>query len=154
MMLRAAKIVSLLLFVVWSAGAATALEAFRTESLTIRTAAKNEYRFDVEIAETPRQMMQGLMFRKALAPDAGMLFVHERDTLATMWMKNTYIPLDMVFIDRTGRIVGIHERAEPHSLDTIAAPEPVRAVLELAGGMTSRLGIREGDRVLHPAFGG
>ncbi|HSK40400.1 MAG TPA: DUF192 domain-containing protein [Arenibaculum sp.] len=154
MILRAAKIVSLLVFVVWSVGTAAALETFRTESLTIRTAAGNDYRFDVEMAETPGQMMQGLMFRTELAPDAGMLFVHEHDTLATMWMKNTYIPLDMVFVDRTGRIVGIHERAQPHSLDTIAAPEPVRAVLELVGGITSRLGIRKGDQVLHPAFGG
>ncbi|HEV7369017.1 DUF192 domain-containing protein [Arenibaculum sp.] len=131
---------------------ASATETFRTEPLTIRTAAGGEYRFTVEMAETPKQMAQGLMYRTEMAPDAGMLFVHEEDRVATMWMKNTYIPLDMLFIDRTGRIAGIHENAEPRSLRTIAAPEPVRAVLELNGGIASRLGIRVGDRVVHPAF--
>jgi uncharacterized membrane protein (UPF0127 family) len=135
-----------------SAVPASATETFRTEPLSIRTAAGSEYRFVVEMAETPKQMMQGLMYRTELAPDAGMLFVHEADRVATMWMKNTYIPLDMLFIDRTGRIAGIHERAQPRSLRTIAAPEPVRAVLELNGGTASRLGIRVGDRVVHPAF--
>jgi uncharacterized membrane protein (UPF0127 family) len=70
----------------------------------------------------------------------------------SMWMKNTLIPLDMVFIGRDGRIVNIHERAVPGSLDSISSAAPVRGVLELNGGITSRLGIRAGDRVIHEAF--
>jgi uncharacterized protein len=73
--------------------------------------------------------------------------------MATMWMKNTLIPLDMLFVDAQGRIVNIHERAVPGSLDTLAAAAPVRAVVELNGGTVARLGIRPGDRVLFPIFG-
>jgi uncharacterized protein len=150
MIARLAKAVTFLLVLVLAlpAGAVT----FKTGQLTIETAGGGKYRFDVEIAETPQQMMQGLMFRNSMPEDAGMLFIHRRDHVATMWMKNTLIPLDMLFIDREGRIVGIHERARPHSLETIAAPEPVRAVLELNGGISGRLGIRKGDRVIHPVF--
>jgi len=132
---------------------AAALETFKVEPLTIETAAGGKYRFDVEMARTPAQMAQGLMFRNSLAPDAGMLFIHETDRVASMWMKNTLIPLDMVFIAADGRIADIRERAQPHSLETISSAVPVRAVLEIGGGMASRLGIRRGDRVLHPAFG-
>lgn len=150
MIARLLKALPFLLVLVMAlpAGAVT----FRTERLAIETAGGGKFRFDVEIAETPQQMMQGLMFRQSMPPDAGMLFVHRRDQVATMWMKNTLIPLDMLFIDREGRVVGIHKNAKPHSLDTIAAPGPVRAVLELNGGISDRLGIREGDRVVHPAF--
>jgi uncharacterized membrane protein (UPF0127 family) len=73
--------------------------------------------------------------------------------MATMWMKNTLIPLDMLFVDSTGHIVNIHERAVPRSLDTIAAAAPVRAVIELNGGTAARLGIKPGDRVIYPIFG-
>lgn len=132
---------------------AGAAETFRTERLTIETASGGRYGFDVEMALTPAQMAQGLMFRTELAPDAGMLFVHAADQLATMWMKNTLIPLDMLFISADGRIAHVHERAQPHSLATISSGVPVRAVLEIGGGMAQRLGIRKGDRVLHPAFG-
>ncbi|WP_207478597.1 DUF192 domain-containing protein [Arenibaculum pallidiluteum] len=134
-------------------GPAGALETFKVEPLTIETAAGGRYRFNVEMAQTPAQMAQGLMFRKELAPDSGMLFVHPADQIASMWMKNTFIPLDMVFISSDGRVADIRERATPHSLETISSSVPVRAVLELAGGIVSRLGIRRGDKVLHPAFG-
>jgi uncharacterized membrane protein (UPF0127 family) len=93
------------------------------------------------------------MFRQSLAPDAGMLFDFGSPSRAMMWMKNTLIPLDMLFVDAQGRIVNIHERAVPGSLATIAAAAPVRAVIELNGGTAARLQIRPGDRVIFPIFG-
>jgi uncharacterized protein len=128
------------------------LQQFPISELTI-ISATGPHRFKVELAETPAQMMQGLMFRTSLAPDAGMLFDYRRPTPATMWMRNTFIPLDMLFVDERGRIVNIHERAVPRSDDVIAAAEPVRAVIELNGGTAARLGIEPGDRVVHPIFG-
>jgi uncharacterized membrane protein (UPF0127 family) len=127
------------------------LQQFPKSELTI-ISATGPHRFKVELAETPAQMTQGLMFRTSLAPDAGMLFDYRRPTPATMWMRNTLIPLDMLFVDAQGRIVNIHERAVPQSLDVIAAAEPVRAVIELNGGTAARLGIEPGDRVVHPIF--
>ena len=134
----------------FSAGAD--LQQFPTSELTI-ISATGPHRFKVELAETPAQMTQGLMFRVSLAPDAGMLFDYQQPTAATMWMRNTLIPLDMLFVDTQGRIVNIHERAVPQSLDVIAAAEPVRAVIELNGGTAARLGIAPGDRVVHRIFG-
>jgi uncharacterized membrane protein (UPF0127 family) len=128
------------------------LAQFPSAALTIVTASGPQ-KFTVELATTPEQMAQGLMFRRSLAPDAGMLFDFESPSMATMWMKNTLIPLDMVFVDATGHIVNIHERAVPESLATIAAAAPVRAVIELNGGTAARLGIRPGDRVVYPIFG-
>lgn len=93
------------------------------------------------------------MFREELAPDAGMLFDFKQPTMATMWMKNTLIPLDMLFVDQAGRIVNIQERAVPLSTAIIAAAAPVRAVIELNGGTAARLGIKPGDRVIFPIFG-
>lgn len=111
------------------------------------------HNFDVELALTPDQQQQGLMWRQQLPADHGMLFVHERQRLATMWMRNTLLPLDMLFIDARGRIAHIAERTVPQSLQTISSREPVLAVLELNGGSASRLGIAVGDRVIHPVFG-
>jgi hypothetical protein len=128
------------------------LQRFPTSELTI-ISATGPHRFKVELAETPAQMTQGLMFRTSLAPDAGMLFDYQKPTAATMWMRNTLIPLDMLFVDAQGRIVNIHQRAVPQSDEVIAAAEPVRAVIELNGGTAARLGIEPGDRVVHPIFG-
>ena len=131
---------------------AAELQKFPTSELTI-VSKSGKHRFKIEVAETPAQMEQGLMFRTALAPDAGMLFVYQTPTVATMWMRNTLIPLDMLFVDTQGRIVNIHQRAVPQSLDVISAAAPVRAVIELNGGTAARLGIEPGDQVLHPIFG-
>jgi uncharacterized protein len=128
------------------------LQTFPTSELTI-VSESGSHHFKIEVAETPAQMEQGLMFRTSLAPDAGMLFIYPRPTVATMWMRNTMIPLDMLFVDARGRIVNIHQRAVPQSLDVISAAEPVRAVIELNGGTVARLGIEPGDRVLYPIFG-
>ena len=128
------------------------LQRFATSELTILSAT-GAHHFTVELAETPAQMEQGLMFRRTMAPDAGMLFDYKQPTVATMWMRNTLIPLDMLFVDAQGRIVNIHQRAVPQSLDVIAAAAPVRAVIELNGGTAARLGIAPGDQVKHPIFG-
>jgi uncharacterized membrane protein (UPF0127 family) len=128
------------------------LQQFATAHLTI-VSADGPHRFMVELAETPGQMEQGLMFRRSLAPDAGMLFDFKQPTVATMWMRNTLIPLDMLFVDQQGLIVNIAQRAVPESDQTIAAVKPVRVVIELNGGTAERLGIKPGDRVLYPIFG-
>ena len=108
--------------------------------------------FDIWVADTPQRMSQGLMFVRSLSPQHGMLFVHENPRPISMWMKNTYIPLDMVFIDSHGRIQQIVARTTPHSLDTVRSSEPALAVLEIGGGEAQRLGLKPGQTVSHPAF--
>ena len=111
-----------------------------------------QHRFAVELAHTPEQLSFGLMFRRALPRNAGMLFDYARPQQVAMWMKNTLIPLDMLFIDKSGRIVHIRQRAVPGSLEAISSKVPVRGVLELNGGIVSRLGITRGDKVRHKIF--
>lgn len=111
------------------------------------------HRFRVWIADTFLRREQGLMWVKQLPPDRGMLFVFEQPQLASFWMKNTYIPLDLLFVAPDGRVIRIAENATPHSLDTIDSMGYVTGVLELAGGTAKRLSLRSGDTVLHPAFG-
>ena len=107
--------------------------------------------FNIELALTPEQRSQGLMYRRELAADAGMLFdFGTRAGRASMWMKNTYIPLDMLFIVADGEIESIAERTTPQSLEAVSSRGPVRYVLELNGGTAARLGIRPGDRVELP----
>jgi uncharacterized protein len=142
----------LLVALVGIAPALAQLQQFPTAPLTVETAG-GPRKFTVEVATTPAQMEQGLMFRRSMAPDGGMLFDFKTPSMATMWMKNTLIPLDMLFVDERGRVVNIQERAVPGSFDTIAAAAPVRAVVELNGGTAARLGIRPGDRVVFPIFG-
>jgi len=132
-------------------GAAAAQER---EPLTIQTAAGGSHVFQVEIADSDPERSQGLMFRKELAPDHGMLFVFARTTRIAMWMKNTPLPLDMLFIADDGRVLDIHERAVPFSLDTIAAKRRARYVLEVNGGTVDRLGLAVGDRVSGAGIGG
>jgi uncharacterized membrane protein (UPF0127 family) len=131
--------------------AGTGAEAAVMQPLTIESA-NGPHRFNVELAVTPEEMMQGLMFRRSLAPDAGMLFIYETPQRASFWMKNTLIPLDMLFIAPDGRILNIHERAVPQSLEPIPSDGPVRAVLEVNGGTAARLGIKPGDRVVSAIF--
>ncbi|MBM3490382.1 MAG: DUF192 domain-containing protein [Alphaproteobacteria bacterium] len=108
--------------------------------------------FRVELADTDAKRQRGLMYRRELAEDAGMLFHFERVAPVSFWMKNTYLSLDMLFLAGDGRIVHIHERAVPESERPIAPPQPVLAVLEVLGGTAQRLGIKVGDRVDHPIF--
>lgn len=128
------------------------LTSFATDALSIETAAGTALEFTVEIAESPEQRAQGLMFRRQMAADAGMLFLFGGSRERAMWMKNTFIPLDMLFIDERGKIVRIEQRTVPQSLRTIVSGGPAFAVLELNAGTASRLGIKPGDRVIYPAF--
>ena len=121
-------------------------------SLAVETANGGKHVFTVELATTREQQATGLMFRRDLAPGHGMLFVYPGTSPVAMWMKNTFIPLDMLFIDTQGRITHIVERTVPESTELIGSKGPVKAVLEVRGGTASRLGIKVGDRVRHPVF--
>jgi uncharacterized protein len=149
---RRVLLLALVLAALPAAGAEARLQQFPHASLTIVTAS-GRHKFTVEVATTPAQLEQGLMFRRHLAADAGMIFDFGTPTMAAMWMKNTLIPLDMLFVDAKGRIVNIHERAVPGSLEPIGATAPVRAVIELNGGTAARLAIKPGDPVIFPMFG-
>lgn len=144
------------LFGFLAVGAASAqglLVKFESGSLVIVTDA-GRHAFNVELALTSEQRSQGLMYRREMAKDAGMLFdFGPRHGRSSMWMKNTYIPLDMLFIKSGGEIESIAERTTPHSLEAISSRGPVRYVLELSGGTVARLGIGPGDRVELPAKG-
>jgi uncharacterized membrane protein (UPF0127 family) len=122
------------------------------QDLTIDTA-KGPAHFTVELATTPAQRELGLMFRQALPPDAGMLFIYPDEESVAFWMKNTLIPLDMLFIGADGHIRRIAERAVPLSETPIPSVDPVEAVLEVNGGTVERLGIRQGDLVHNETFG-
>jgi uncharacterized membrane protein (UPF0127 family) len=110
--------------------------------------------FAVELALTPEQQSQGLMYRKELPEGQGMLFDFKREQEATFWMKNTYVPLDMIFIRADGRIHRIATNTTPLSEALVSSGGPVRAVLEVVAGTTKKLGIAAGDRVAHPIFSG
>ena len=127
-------------------------EGFGTDTLGIRTA-KETHRFTIEVARTPEQHQFGLMYRNKLAPDAGMLFLYPQPQRISMWMKNTLIPLDMIFIAADGRIVNIAERTVPLSTAPIYSSDLAVAVLEVNGGTAARLGIKPGDTVAFGAFG-
>lgn len=108
------------------------------------------HEFKVEVARTEDEQSNGLMFREALAADAGMVFPFPAPKPASFWMKNTLIPLDMVFVREDGSIARIAVNTIPHSLEPVAVEEPVAAVLEIAGGRSAELGINEGDQVSWP----
>lgn len=114
--------------------------------LTIRSGGEVHH-FTVEVARTPDQQRRGLMFREALAPERGMIFPYEPPQPASFWMKNTLIPLDIIFIRADGTIARIAQMTQPMSLDPIPSLEPIVAVLEIAGGRSAELGIGPGDRV-------
>ncbi|OAN51734.1 MULTISPECIES: DUF192 domain-containing protein [unclassified Sphingobium] len=118
--------------------------------VVIRTAG-GARRFAVEVARTPQEQEKGLMFRKELPDDGGMLFPMEPPRTASFWMKDTLIPLDMLFVRTDGTIALLKAEAEPYSRIPVSAGVPVAAVLELRGGRAAELGIGEGDRV---AWGG
>jgi len=137
------------------AGAAVAQDGeikFDHSSLAIATAAR-EIKFDVELALNDAQRARGLMFRDKLGPYEGMLFDFYQEAPVSFWMKNTLIPLDMVFIAGDGTIRHIHANAVPLSTETVPSRYPVRAVLEINGGSARLLGIKPGDKVKHPIFG-
>ena len=114
--------------------------------LEIRSSGK-VHRFTVEVAKTEEEQAQGLMYRQSLAPDRGMLFPFSPPRPASFWMKNTFIPLDMIFVRADGTIARIADNTVPQSLDPVQVGEPVAAVLEIAGGRAAELGISDSDRV-------
>lgn len=128
------------------------LSAFPQSLLAIRTTAGRVINFKIWQADSPRREEQGLMFVHGMDEHAGMLFVFPGNRQPTMWMKNTYIPLDLLFINDQGRIDYIAVAATPLSLDIIQSSKPSLAVLELKGGACARLGIKVGDTVLHASL--
>lgn len=118
----------------------------RQVELCLQSGAK-VHRYIVELAETRPQQAQGMMFRNELADTRGMLFPFTEERMASFWMKNTVIPLDIIFIRADGTIENIGENAVPYSLESVESTGPVTAVLELRGGLTGELGIKAGDRV-------
>lgn len=109
-------------------------------------------RFHVEIADTSAERNRGLMFRESMASSAGMLFVYEKPQEVAFWMKNTLIPLDMIFADATGRVQRVHANAVPGDLTAIPGGSDIQFVLEINGGMAKRLGITAGADMRHPAI--
>jgi uncharacterized protein len=109
--------------------------------------------FSVEVMRTEPERERGLMFRRFLAKDRGMLFEFKAEQVVTMWMKNTYFPLDMIFISRTGKVVAVAENEAPLSEKIISSEVPAYAVLEVNAGTIARIGVRIGDSVRHSIFG-
>jgi len=128
------------------------LDAFPQDDLKISDGKKLHQVLHVWLADSPPRQSQGLMFVRSLPQMRGMLFVYSEPKQINMWMKNTYIPLDMVFIDSRHRIMQIVEQTTPHSLDLISSKGPALAVLEIGAGEAQRLGLRSGLRVTHPAL--
>jgi uncharacterized membrane protein (UPF0127 family) len=109
-------------------------------------------RFNVEVADDPSERAQGLMNRPSMPASAGMLFLYDAPQRATFWMKNSLIPLDMIFLDQTGTVTRVHENAVPLDETTIDGGPGVVAVLEINGGLASAIGISEGSQLRHPGL--
>jgi uncharacterized membrane protein (UPF0127 family) len=140
---------SLALFIL--AAVALALEPARVEPVVVETA-KGRFTFATEIADTPELRERGLMFRQRMPEDRAMLFDWGGVGHVSMWMRNTHLSLDMIFIDAKGKVVQIAETTEPLSERIIASAEPVAAVLEVVAGTAERIGLKPGDQVHHPMF--
>ena len=120
--------------------------------LTIQSADGITHNFTIELALTPQQQAIGLMNRTSMPADHGMLFFFGEESERGFWMKNTLIPLDMIFIKKDGTIHHIHDSAQPNDLTSVSSNGPVQAVLELNGGMSKKIGIQAGDKVRHILF--
>ncbi|WP_342672147.1 DUF192 domain-containing protein [Neptunicoccus sediminis] len=140
---------ALILFVCATTGAAQA--ACEQGAVDLRWDG-GSVRFTVEIADTFEDRARGLMYRESLPRYGGMLFVYDQPLSVSFWMKNTLIPLDMIFLDRHGVVQNIHENAVPGSLDSIPGGDNILAVLEVNGGMSRKLGVPVGAEMRHPAF--
>lgn len=149
---RAAHCWLALFLVFLAAGSALAQAQQERSPLQIITGS-GCYAFDVELALTPAQRQVGLMNRQHLDDRAGMLFRFDQVRPVTMWMRNTLIPLDMIFIRSDGVIAHIHQNARPLDESIISSREPVAYVLEVNGGKTAELGVKPGHRVSHPIIG-
>lgn len=147
---RAAAVrLTLALAAALAAGAAAASDC-SVDVADLRAGA-TEVRFRIEVADDEAERNQGLMFREAMPRFEGMLFVYEREQPVSFWMKNTLIPLDMLFFDATGRLTHVHENAVPGDLTPIPSEGPAQFVLEINGGAARALGIGPGAELRHPA---
>jgi len=125
----------------------------QTDTLTIAKQNGEKIQLNIELAVTPPQQAKGMMFRTEMADDFGMLFVFANEAPRSFWMKNTLIPLDMLFIKRNGEILNIHQNAIPHDLTPVKSNGNAYAVLEIKGGMSAKLGLNPGDKLNHAVFG-
>ena len=126
------------------------LAACSDETRLIVQSESGDHAFTVEVVDTPETRAQGLMYRQELADDAGMLFDFQEERPVSFWMRNTFIPLDMLFIKADGTNLNIHVNARPHDTTSIPSEGPVQFVLEIPGGRSDELGIAAGDTVEHP----
>ncbi len=150
--MRAAKNFLLLICSVVALLAITVAHAEPSDDVVRIVTSTGEHDIKVEVADTPKTRARGLMHRKSMPADRGMLFDFKVEGPVSMWMKNTYIPLDMVFIGRDGRVVGVAADAEPLSERIISSPAPAYAVLELNAGAARRISLAPGDQVRHRMF--
>ncbi len=132
-------------------GAAESIASFPQSALEIHSSLGRQW-FNIHIADNEARQEQGLMYVRALPADEGMLFPATKPRVMTFWMKNTVIPLDLLFISAHGRIACLREQARPLVLDLITCDKTVKAVLEIGGGEAAKRGIRVGDLVIHAVF--
>lgn len=145
---------ALLAFAVLAAGVLLVQPSRATETQSLEIVTKSGVQaFTIEMAVTDEERMKGLMYRKSLGEGRGMLFDFSPEQNVQMWMKNTYIPLDMIFIRTDGTILSIAQNTQPLSEKIISSGGLAKGVLEVAGGTARKLGIAPGDRVAHPLFG-
>ncbi|NVO55369.1 DUF192 domain-containing protein [Rhodobacteraceae bacterium B1Z28] len=133
---------------VWAGGV---MAACRPERVDLRND-KTQIRFNIELAVTPQERSRGLMFRESLPDRSGMLFVFDPPQPVAFWMKNTLIPLDMIFLDQTGTVTRVHEGAVPGDLTPVEGGDSVFAVLEINAGLSSRYLITPGTQMRHEVF--
>lgn len=128
-------------------------QSLTENKISIETQSGDKHFFTVELALTPEQQQKGLMYREEMAEDHGMLFFfNDGERERSFWMKNTYIPLDLLYIRQDGRVHHIHKNAKPLDLSGLPSKGPVAAVLEINAGLSDRLGLQKGDQVYHPLF--
>jgi uncharacterized protein len=130
----------------WGGGLATS-----TGTLVLKTTT-GDHNFTIEVATTDQERALGLMFRRSLPENSGMLFIYDPPQSATMWMKNTLIPLDMVFISAEGKVHRIESNTEPFSTTVIPSEGEVAGVLELNAGEADKIGLKRGDKVVYPGL--
>ncbi|EPX78435.1 DUF192 domain-containing protein [Salipiger mucosus] len=142
---------SALIGLLMALAAAPAWAACRDDTVSLR-GDWGSARFRVVVADEAAERARGLMHVEQMPAGAGMLFVYEQERPVAFWMKNTLIPLDMIFADETGRVVKVHEEAVPHDETPIPSDAPARYVLEINGGLAARMGIEPGSEMQHPAI--
>lgn len=128
----------------------TTLAACSSDNRLVVHTEKGEFAFNIELVDTPEGRAKGLMFRQSLAPDAGMLFDFKEMRETAFWMRNTFIPLDMIFIDAAGVVKTVHVNAKPQDPTSIPSEVPVQFVLEIRGGRSVEIGLKPGDTIEHP----